>query len=292
LCPRTQRDKAYDEIYLIIVGLFSIAIYETLRELFALSRSTILEDSTESPTKMNFDPASLLRTHFKRILGKQCFSPDMIEILRLTRLIIEQEKWTNRYPTLSFYCDWAQTADDRVQRRVLRHREIDPHPHALVILEKINDILLDQGGGDVSVVNREISRAFGFAALRQEMFMVFMSKSIPTDIVNSMSNWRGFLGAVLDDFSHRPIRLPDNTETKGKGEAKAVFDRMVNRNKSLGRRVDLVARALFVQNRTNDVGEPGRPAGFYWRLLLRLHPPVELDGQLVFTETLEDFSRP
>jgi len=37
---------------------------------------------------------------------------------------------------------------------------------------------------------------------------------------------------------------------------------MVNRNKSVGRRVDLVVRALSVENRTNDVGEPGRPAGY------------------------------
>ena len=163
--------------------------------------------------------------HFKRIQGKQFFSPEIIEILRLTRLIIEEEKWTKRYPTLSFYCDWAQAVDDRVHRRVLRHREIDPdpHPHALVILEKINDILIDLGG-DTSSVIREISRAFGFAALRQEMLTVFKSKSVPTDIVDSMSNWTGFLGAVLDDFSHRPIRLPVDIETKGRGEAKAVFN--------------------------------------------------------------------
>jgi hypothetical protein len=263
-----------------------------LPELSRLSR-TILEDSAESPMKMNFDPAFLLRTHFKRILGKQCFLPDMIEILRLTCLIVEQQKWTTRYPTLSFYCDWARTADNRVHRRVLRHGEIDsdPHLHALVILEKINDILIDQGSVDPSVVIREISRAFGFAALRQEMLTVFMSKSIPTDIVDSMSNWMGFLGAVLDDFSHRPIRLPDDVETNGKGEAEAAFHRMVNRSKSVGRR-DLVPRVLSVENRTNDVGEPGRPAGFYWHVLLHLRPPVELNGLLEFTETTGDFSRP
>jgi hypothetical protein len=204
----------------------------------------------------------------------------MIEILRLTRLIIEQEKWAKSYPTLSLYCAWAM------------HRELDRNSQALLILEKINDILLDRGGDDPSAVIREISRAFGLAALRQQMLMVFMSKSIPTDMVDSMSNWVGFLRGVLDDFSHRPIRLPDNIETKGRGEAKAVFDRMLNRRKSVNRSDHYVVRALFIENRLNDVDEPGLPAGFYWHVLMQLHPPVELAGFLVFTETLADFSRP
>jgi hypothetical protein len=47
---------------------------------------------------------------------------------------------------------------------------------------------------------------------------------------------------------------------------------------------------LFVENRTNDVDEPGRPSGFYWHVVL--HPSVKFNGPLVFTETRADFSRP
>jgi hypothetical protein len=232
--------------------------------------------------KMNFDPAERLRTHFGRILGGQCFSPELVEILRLTRLLIEQEKWAKQYPTLSLYCDWVQ------------HGELDRHPHTWVVLEKINDILVDKGHADVSAVIREISRAFGLAPLRQEMLWVFMSKSIQTDIVDSLSNWRGFLGAVLDDLSQRPIRLPDNVGTMRKGQSKEVFDRMVNRNKSAGRRADLVPRALYITNRSNEPGVPGRPAGFYWhvRLIEQGIHYAELDGLLEFTETRADFTRP
>jgi hypothetical protein len=229
-----------------------------------------------------FDPAERLRMHFGRILGKQCFSPEPLEILRLTRLIIEQERWAEQYPTLSLYCNWVQ------------HEKIDRRPEAWFILEKINDILVDQGDSDPSAVIREISRAFGLAPLRQQMLWLFMSKSIQTDIIDALSNWRGFLGAVLDDLSHRPIRLPDNVETMRKGLSKAVFDRMVDRNRNVGRRTDLVPRTVYITNRSKEAGEPGRPAGFYWHVHLfeqGVHC-VELNGLLEFTETRDDFVRP
>jgi hypothetical protein len=228
----------------------------------------------------NFDPAAQLRGHVERMLIRgQCFPPDMIEILRLTRLIIKQENWRKQYPTLSLYCDWVQ------------HEEIDRNAHACVILEKINEILVDLGDGDISAINREISRAFHLVPLRQEMLLLFMSKSIRTDIVDSLSNWRGFLGAVLDDISRRPLRMPDNADSK------AAFDRMVNRNKSKGIRIDAVPRALYIINRSNEAGEPGRPPGFYWHVRLIEQGDhgeyyAALDGALLYTETGADFARP
>jgi hypothetical protein len=77
---------------------------------------------------------------------------------------------------------------------------------ALLIVDMQNDFL-----------HRVGSLAFGLAPLRQQLLLLFMSKSIQTDIIDSLSNWRGFLGAVLNDLAHRPIRLPDNVETMRKG---------------------------------------------------------------------------
>lgn len=248
-----------------------------------LSRSPCQRIDTQVwKVKMNFDPAERLRTHFGRILGKQCFSLELIEILRLTRLIIEQQKWSKHYQTLSLYCNWVQ------------HGKIDRHPQAWSVLEKINDILADHGSGDVSVVIREISRAFGLSLLRQEMLLLFLSKSIQTDIIDSLSNWRGFLGGLLDDLSHRPIRLPDKVDTMKNGLGREVFDRMVNRAGRAGWRADLIPRAVYITNRSNAAGEPGRPAGFYWniRLIEQGINYAEMNGLLEFTETGNDFGRP
>jgi hypothetical protein len=72
---------------------------------------------------MALDPSAQLKNYIEHIIGKNCTEPEIIEIFRLIRHVIEKDRSRSEYPHLSLYCDWVQ------------HIEIDRHPQGFAILE-------------------------------------------------------------------------------------------------------------------------------------------------------------
>ena len=124
---------------------------------------------------MALDPSARLNNYLKHIIGRNCAEPEIIEILRLIRHVIEKDRSRSEYPHLSLYCDWVQ------------HIEIARHPQGLAILERMNDIIVRHWSDTASLVE-EVSHAFGLSQLRQEITLLFMSKEISTAIADSVSN--------------------------------------------------------------------------------------------------------
>lgn len=121
---------------------------------------------------MPFDPSARLKVYMARIIDKPCTEPEIIEILRLTRQVIEHTQGRYEYPHLSLYCDWVQ------------HIEIDRHPQGFSILEFINDVIIRHWSSTGGLVE-DVSRTLGLGPLRQEMLLLFMSTEVPTAIVDS-----------------------------------------------------------------------------------------------------------
>jgi hypothetical protein len=100
----------------------------------------------EKEMTMPFDPASRLREHVKGLIGRPSSRADMIEVMRLTRLLLEQEKLTQTYPHISLYCDW------------LLHTEINRHSLALDILERMGQAIAKyDDAGDVAALSRALT---------------------------------------------------------------------------------------------------------------------------------------
>jgi hypothetical protein len=229
------------------------------------------------------DPAKNLAAHMGRILGKECSRGDLVQIMRFGRLIIEQDNSSNAYAILWLYCHW------------MLHNKIDRQRGGWDILEKINDVLVTHGSGDMTILGVEISKAISLDKLRREIGTLFVAKSVPTDLVDSLANWKAFTGAILDELCLQPIRLPEDVETNPKAPGRAVFDRMVaKRTAANAPRPDAVPRAFYISNRLNEPAEAGRPPGFYWNLRLLEQNPyhAEVNGFLYFTEGPNNFKRP
>jgi hypothetical protein len=235
---------------------------------------------------MGFDPSQQLSQHVVRILGATSSQSDSIDLLRKTRLLLERDRSRAQYPMLSLYCDWVQ------------HAEIDRNSEAWTVLEMVDRAVVDHGSTEegMKAVFRAISDAFGLPALRQEFIHLFQAKAISTDIFESFSNWRRFLLLLLDDLSHRPLSLPAAVESDKKTKPYAVFERMTRYRQASGRRPDMLTRRLYVTNRSNEPGEPGRPPGIYWHLQSALDSGgvyrAELNGMFELSEQPSDFRGP
>jgi hypothetical protein len=164
----------------------------------------------------------------------------------LTRHVIEKDRSRTEFPHLSLYSDWVQ------------HIEIDRHPQGVAIIEFMNDIVI-RHWSDSSGLVEEVSRAFGLALLRQEMLLLIVSKGVSTAIVDSLSNWRTFVGILLNEVCHKPIRL---TNALKPAHRRNIFDRMQARWKGAG--IDGVGppRALSIEAQAEDTD--GAPPGYYW----------------------------
>jgi hypothetical protein len=54
-----------------------------------------------------FDAVSRLRRHLQHMINNKTSAEDATGVLRLLRLILEQDKSQAAYPTLWLYCNWA-----------------------------------------------------------------------------------------------------------------------------------------------------------------------------------------
>jgi hypothetical protein len=217
-----------------------------------------------------FDPVNRLRRHVQQMIdNKTGTSPeDAIGVLRLSRLILEQDKSKAVYPTLWLYCNWAL------------HPEIDKQDLGWELLEEINKGLRD----DVDPINA-VCRALRLSELRAEMSRLFAAKDIPPVVTYSLRNWRQFLGFMLDELTHRPIRFPANRT----GKAAAIFDRLVPHAAN-----GYVPIGLYLSNHSDCTDGTWDPPGFFFHVEL-IAPDGDratIAGPLFFTEDATQFARP
>jgi hypothetical protein len=218
-----------------------------------------------------FVPENQLRDHVNAITGRQCGSADLIEVMRLVRLILEHKALAQTYPHVSLYCDW------------LLHNEIDRHRLILSLLEKMNEAIASY---DNSRDIASVSRLLSLADLRAELIVLFASYQIRIELLDSLSNWMTFVGVLLQELCNRPIRLPKKPSGKMKKATQESIVRMVNKWKSIGK--EQWARAFFI---TLDRAQ--YPPTFSWNVEYEA-PYLRgankfVKSALQMTETAKDF---
>ena len=108
-----------------------------------------------------FAPENRLRDHVNHIITRgQCGRADLIEIMRLVRLVLEHNALSQTYLHASLYCDWIQ------------HGEIDRHRLVFSLLEKMNEAIASY---DNSREIASVSRLLSLADLRAELIVLFAS---------------------------------------------------------------------------------------------------------------------
>jgi hypothetical protein len=211
-----------------------------------------------------YDPARRLREHVDRLIGRECSSSDLLEIMRLTRLLVEHQKSRPSYPHVALYCDWVQ------------HGSIDRHETAWKIIELMHEAVAQHDNG-LSIV--AVSEALSLAQLRQEMLVLFLSNSVRTEILDSYQNWRSFVGILLQDLCHRPLALPDVPRKKDEKSIRALIKRMAAK---LPQGIWPVSLTILEQEER-----------IRWRLVYQGLPGrLNLESELMLTEPHSNFRLP
>ena len=221
-----------------------------------------------------FDPAVRLREHLAGLPGRHCSRADLIDVMRLSRLIIENKNLSGNYPHLALYCDW------------LLHTEIDRHGLVLRLLEQMHDAVVNY---DKTRDIEAVSRLLNLAMLRAEMLILFSSHKIGTDLMDSLNNWRKLVGTIILDLCDRPLRLPKTTKGKTKKAVEAAIFRM--KAKCPPDR-PMWARAFYLKLEREQ-----SPLSVSWILecaapFLTGGDTLNIASTIVMTETAKDFKRP
>jgi len=222
-----------------------------------------------------FDAAGRLREHVHGLIGRPLRSAELVEVMRLLRLVMEQEQLRNSHPHIALYCDW------------LLHAEIDRHEIAIDILKKMHIALVAY---DQTHNTSGVSSALSLAQLRAEMLLVFIKQNVSTDLLDSFANWKTFSGALLQDLRDRPLRLP----RKPKGKTKRKVDNAIAEMRIASQKMSGSpwARAFFV---TCDDEQEKRL--MHWNVEWQNPALVGTDhlilkGELQMTEEERSFRRP
>ena len=225
---------------------------------------------------MEPNPGENLKASVTAILDRgTCSPPELIDLFRQTRLLIEHNGLRRNNSTAALYCDWLQ------------HNEMDRNEHGFAVIEKLSDASMEHGHGDYSGIFNAISDALGLKIFRRELRAIFTSEGISTSLFDYGSNWATVLGTVLSDIEKRPIRFPDDIASNPKARGRKFYDRMVSKPSDLQGRVPL---AIFFTKHRLGQDQLGQNPGFYWHIRLAPGPSfLELKGPLNLTERPEDF---
>jgi hypothetical protein len=213
--------------------------------------------------------------HVQGLAGRPLANAELIEVMRLLRLLVEQQKLRDSHPPVALYCDW------------LLHGEIDRHEIAIEILKKMHMALVAY---DQTHNTSGVSSALSLAQLRAEILLIFIKQSVSTNLMDSFANWNTFSGALLQDLRDRPLQLPK----KPKGKTKKKMDNAIAEMRSASQKMlgSPWARAFFV---TSD-DEQGKRL-MHWNVEWQSPALVGTDhmilkGELQMTEEASAFLRP
>jgi hypothetical protein len=228
-----------------------------------------------------FNPVARLQEHMARVIGRHCSRADLIEVMRLTRLILERQGATRSFPHLALYCDWVV------------HGEIDRHELGWKIIEQMNAAVTSHDetkGASIAAGSQAIS----LPQLRAEMIVLFSANDVRTELPDSFSNWKTFVGILMDDLCERRVAFPTGERINRK--KKAIIDQAITRMKAQWSRIanseDCWASEFFINK-----GVVENPDIFCWNLRIEASNLTGANSFLVrstvgMIETAVNFKNP
>ncbi|WP_316230781.1 hypothetical protein [Bradyrhizobium sp. SZCCHNR1051] len=219
-----------------------------------------------------YNPATRLKDHTRSMANRNCHRSEVLEVLRLSRLVLEHDRSALQFPHLSLYCDWFV------------HGAIDRKPLGSKILELVNDAIRKHWENSDGLVTG-ISRCLSLAELRHEMIIFLITCGAVTDVADSFTNWNVFVSLLLEDLLDRPIRLPAKAK-----EAEAIVARMLSAWN--GYKYKHWPRAIFFLREEREDGS----FSFVWNVEMAAPQltggdSYNLRGGMQMTESLSAFAR-
>jgi hypothetical protein len=105
-------------------------------------------ENTLIEVEMEPNPGENLKASVTAILDRgTCSRPELIDLFRQTRLLIEHNGLRRNNSTAALYCDWLQ------------HNEMDRNEHGFAVIERLSDASMEHGHGDYSGIFNAISDA-------------------------------------------------------------------------------------------------------------------------------------
>lgn len=202
---------------------------------------------------MRFDPVARLKLRWDDIHYKRGFSDaDMVDVFRLTRLILERGKLKQQYPSLAFYSDW------------LVHEALDRNPRVWEMIDEIDSAISEHPTLSLEASIIRIGGTFKLAELRQEFIQLFCVNGLETRLFRSRLDWGSFLSLLLGDLAGKPILCIDEPSLNEK-RVRPIFERIVRRRmahspESVAKRVE----AVYLLDWRTKVDDPERSPGIYW----------------------------
>lgn len=214
---------------------------------------------------MSYDPVARLMAHTKKL--NQLPGPlHWLELLRLTRLLLEHKDIAAQYPVLTAYCNW------------MLHANIDRNIEALKILQLVDESLREAAEGeDMNSMLAKVSAGFRLSELRTELLALLQAFTIDGSWMKR--GWPKLLNALLDDLTERPVAFRESVTLGEGGPGKAIFEKIVAAKAGDPNCWSLHVVSLYISNVQHAV--PGRPAGHYWNAeFLRQQKRISLNGHL------------
>lgn len=214
---------------------------------------------------MNYDPVARLAAHTKKL--NQSPGPlHWLELLRLTRLLMEYKEISSHYPVLTVYCHW------------MLHANLDRTIEALKILQLANDSLRDAAANnDIDKMQENMSASFRLGELRSQLSALLKEFEIDTSWLKR--GWPKFLNALLDDLSDRPIAFREGVQMGEGGPGKSIFEAIVTADAGKPDVWPFHVVSLHISRVEHSV--LGRPAGHYWNaVFLQQEKRISLNGYL------------
>ena len=151
---------------------------------------------------------------------------ECVDLISLTRNILERYNLQSKYNLLNFYCNWVL------------HIELSKLSHCFSILEGMVSAIAEYSTiGDGGSLRENISTAISIDKLKEEFKMLFIEKALPIYLFDNNSNWRVFLIFLIERIKDKEITFPENIK---KVKKKEIYNSTMAKIKGL--RLDVPVR--------------------------------------------------
>jgi len=164
----------------------------------------------------------LFKIHYRGNMSESEF----VDLISLTRNILERYNLQGKYNLLNFYCNWVL------------HIELSKLSHCFSILEGMVSAIAEYSTiGDDGSLKEKISTAISIDKLKEEFKMLFIEKTLPIYLFDNNSNWRIFLIFLIERIKDKEITFPENIK---KVKKKEIYNSTMAKIKEL--RLDMPIR--------------------------------------------------
>jgi len=164
----------------------------------------------------------LFKIHYRGNMSESEF----VDLISLTRNILERYNLQGKYNLLNFYCNWVL------------HIELSKLSHCFSILEGMVSAIAEYSTiGDDGSLKEKISTVISIDKLKEEFKMLFIEKTLPIYLFDNNSNWRIFLIFLIERIKDKEITFPENIK---KVKKKEIYNSTMAKIKEL--RLDMPIR--------------------------------------------------